>query len=240
MKTSITGKMLIFFLCGYLAFLPACGDSTGPADTAPDIPPQGTMVIDLSLFGGGNQTLPRTSDLDNLPTNFGEALLTVLVVNLWVVVRLAIPVTATVSALSVDPTFDATAGKWCWETSHQFLNQTISLELKAAINSDGINWEMFVTRQLPSPLDGFRWYTGQSQIDGTSGHWQFYDETRPEESHETARINWVYNSETDRTLTFLNNSDDAGAGDSLTYTVDGDNVTMTLIDVSASNTVEVS
>ena len=66
MKTSIMDKMLIFFLCSYLAFLPACGDSTGPTDTAPDIPPQETMTIDLSLFDGGNQILSKTSDSNNL------------------------------------------------------------------------------------------------------------------------------------------------------------------------------
>ncbi len=240
MKTSIKDTLLIFFLCGYMAFLPACGDSTGPADSAPEIPPQGTMTIDLSLFGGGNQTLPKTSDLTNLRTNFSEALLTVVIVNLWVIVGLTIPVGATAAALSVEPTFDATAGKWCWNSSHQFPNQTISLQLKGQTNGDVINWEMFVTRQLPTPLTDFLWYAGQSRIDGTSGHWQFYDETQPEESKQTLRINWVYTSETDRTLTFLNNSDGDGAGDSITYTVDGDNVTMAVSDVSASNTVEVS
>lgn len=240
MKTSIKDTMLIFFLCGYLTFLPACGDSTGPADTAPDIPPQETMTLDLSLFDGGNQILSKTSDLNNLRTNFGEAVLTVLVVNLWVIVALTIPVGATAAALSVEPTFDEAAGKWCWNTSHEFPKQTISLQLKAQINGDVINWEMFVTRQLPTPLTDFLWYTGENRIDGTSGHWQFYDEIRPEESQQTVRINWIYTSETDRTLAFLNNSDDADAGDSITYTVDGDIVTMTLIDVSASNTVEVS
>ena len=240
MKTSIKDTMLIFFLCGYLAFLPACGDSTGPSNPVPDIPPQETMTIDLSLFGGGNQILPKTADLTNLRTNFSDALITVLVVNLWVVVGLTIPVGATAAALSVEPTFDATVGKWCWNSSHQFPNQTISLQLKGQINGDVINWEMFVTRQLPTPLTDFLWYTGESQIDATAGHWQFYDETRPEESHNTVRIDWVYNSETDRSLTFLNNSDDSDAGNSITYTVDGDIVTMALIDISESNTVEVS
>ncbi|MFQ5602295.1 MAG: hypothetical protein ACE5HS_03400 [bacterium] len=46
-------KCLVILMCLYLAIYPACSDSVGPNDSsqqAPEIPPQGTMLIDLSFF----------------------------------------------------------------------------------------------------------------------------------------------------------------------------------------------
>lgn len=243
MKTTFTDKILIFFLCSYMAILPGCGgDSmTNSENKPPELPPQETMIVDISLFGfqGGNQVF-KNSDLDGA-ANFARALVFATVVNLWVVAGLSVPVAATAAALSVEPTFDEADGKWHWNFSYPDANPTLTLELTGQINGNVINWEMFVTRQLPTPLTDFLWYTGETRIDGTSGHWQFYDESRPEENHENIKIDYVYNSETDRTLTFLNNNVGSdGFGDSLTYQVNGEIVTMLLDQVSENKSVEIS
>ncbi len=242
MKTSIINNVLIFFMCGYLAFLPGCksDSTTNSQNTPPNAIPQETMMFDISDFPtqGTSSALSKGQG----PTH-AKAAFAVVVVNVWVFLGLAVPVLATAHAFNDPdgPSFDEATGKWHWENSGEFVNQTINLELTGQINGDVINWEFFVTRSLPTPLDRFLWYIGETRIDGTQGFWQFYDETKPEANHNNLKIDFVYNSVDDRTLIFENNNtENAGFGDMLTYSVDGVNFSMTLVDVSESKTTEIA
>ena len=100
---------------------------------------------------------------------------------------------------------------------------------------------MFVSRQQPTVLDQFRWYEGQSQIDGTTGYWIFYDETSPDDDIQKVRIDWTYNEETDRELTITNiHEGNAHNGSWIKYTVDGDDVTLLYFDATTDVQVEIS
>lgn len=236
-------KWIFNFVCFFMVYLLGCGNETptGSNEQAPDIPPLGTMSIDLSFFNtqGSRQTGTRIDQvLDK--NNFITAVAVVTTFNLAVLVGISVPVAATSVALSVEPTLQSD-GKFHWNFSYPKNNPTLTLELTAQVLPGVVNWEMFVSRQLPTPLKNFLWYEGQNQINGTSGYWQFYDDKKPTEKHKTVRIDWQYVSEDNRTLTFLNNNeDDQGFGDKLTYSIEGDDVGMLFFRAATKDTIEVA
>jgi len=236
MKSNIIEKSLIGFLCVQLVVLPACNDNPNSAgDTAPEIPPIGTMTADISFFNDNNQSLQKTSDAQS--NHFAQAVLRVGIINLVVLVGSAIPVAATAAAFSVEPVLQED-GKFHWLKT--LPNFKTDLELTAQVNPGTIDWEMLVTRETP-PLDNFRWYEGQNQIDGKTGQWIFYDDKQPEENVQTVRVDWDYTDENQRELTITNvKTGDPYNGNWIKYKVDGDDVTLIYYDASDDAQVEIS
>ncbi len=241
MKIATGDKCLIVLLCFYMAVLPSCSSDgpTDPGDVAPEIPPLTTMSMDFSLFpeDGGKASLGDAA-LQFTQANFLRAVLTVTIFNVAVLAATAIPVAATAAALSANPTLEDD-GKFHWEFTTTTNNQTLTLELVGEVRPSVVHWEMFVSRQLPTPLDKFRWYEGDSAIDGGSGFWQFYNDSHPNEQRNHGRIDWEYISDDDRTLMFTNNNpDDQGVGSTLTYEVMSPDISVEFLNAGAQDTVK--
>jgi hypothetical protein len=198
------------------------------------------MFVDFSFFNAGPAVEP-TIDSPQVGGNFLAAFVVVTVFNAAVIVALTIPAAAIAAALSVDPTFESD-GKFHWNFSYPENNPTLALELTAEVGLQGVVWEMFVTSQTHSPpLNNFRWFDGESELDGESGTWQFYDDRQPSQTIPTTLIEWEFVSESDRTLTFNNvHQGMPGFGDVLRYQVAGEDVSMLFVQASTSDSVNIS
>jgi len=243
MKRSNKDRFLILIFTLNLAlFLVSCGSDnpTSSEDTPPEIPPTGTMTIDLSTFFG-NSNAPVADELQGANENFLTALVVVTFVSAFVVVGLSVPVAVTGAALSADPTLEDD-GKFHWVYSETVQGSTVTAELTAETQGSEIHWEMFITAQIGAvEYDNFLWYEGNSNLEGSSGFWQFYDPSQPNSQVQFVRVDYQYNSETDKTLTFTNNRPgDPGENSTITYVVDGNTVTMTVFRADEDKTTEVS
>lgn len=234
--------LILLFVLNLACFLISCGSDNpaGSGDTAPDIPPSGTMTIDLSTFFQSG-TVPVTHALYGSNQNFATAFITVTFVNVFVVLGLSAPVAVTGAALSVDPTLEDD-GKFHWVYSQTVQGSTVTAELTAEVVGSQVHWEMTITGQIGSTqYDNFLWYEGDGNGQGTVGSWQFYDPSQPDNQVQFIKVEYQYNSETDRTLTFTNNHPgDPGEGSTITYVVDGESVSMTVFRADLDKTVEVS
>ncbi len=219
-----------------------CGTSpNAPKPEEPSIPsPQMTMLIDLGIFGGSQQTAKASPDEVLTKQNFITAAAVVTAFNTAVLAGLSVPALATAAALSVKPTFEDD-GKFHWKYTYDDGVFSLTLELTAKVGENTVEWEMFVTGNFERPLENFLWYDGQSDFEATAGHWQFYDPNQPDRRVQHVRIDWTVQAEDDRTLTFLNNNENSPRfGDTLTYTVKGDDVTMTFVQAATGATIEVA
>lgn len=244
MKRSKKDQFLILVFVLHLAFfLVSCGSDnpTSSDDTPPEIPPTGTMTIDLStFFTGGNAPAP-TDQLHGSNQNFITALAVVTFVNAFVVLGLSVPVAVTAAALSVEPTLEDD-GKFHWVYTQEVQGSTITAELTADVGPSLVHWEMYISGQIGATnYDNFLWYEGDGNGQGTSGFWQFYDASQPNSQVEFVRVDYDYTSETNKTLTFENNRQgDPGFGSTINYAVDENTVTMTVFRADQDKTTEIS
>jgi hypothetical protein len=219
-----------------LLFSLGCGDSsTNPEDNPPEIPPIETMTMDVSFFAGANlqSSTPTTKQ------NFLTAALVVTGFNVAVIAGLFVPTVATAAALSEDPVLGED-DRFHWTFFFEQVSPVISVDLSAQVNQAIVDWQMVVDRQVPPILIDFLWYDGESRIDGTSGHWQFYSVENRVQPNPAVRIDWEFQSEDDRTLTFANNDQaSAGLGDWLRYEVLADDFAVTFFNASDTTTTEI-
>lgn len=212
----------------------ACGDTTGPdgAGDPPVLPEVESLLFDLDFFSGS--AAPAGPARQAGPgSNWAAGALSVGVANLAVVIHMAVPVATWRAATLRVPVFED--GQWHWRFSVSEGNQTYSADL-AGFEQDGDRvFEMRVGSSALG-LDDFLWYTGRAPIGGTQGEWQFFDPDDP--SSVRGRIEWSHPEADKWTLTFFGESG-PGAGDTLMYVVDGPGRTVTFMDASASETVEV-
>lgn len=192
------------------------------------------------FFNSSNSEQLKSNDyLINTKTNFLTAVAVVSFFNLAVLAGISAPAAATAAALSTDPTFESD-GKFHWNFTYSEGIFNFSLELTAKVNATAVAWEMFVSGQFQTQLDHVLWYDGESQLDRSSGFWQFYNLSKPTTNHETVKIDWNYAADDDRTLTFTdNNSESLGMGNCLRYQVAGDDVSMVFFDVMSSDSTQV-
>jgi hypothetical protein len=237
MKNKLIEKSLIGFLCLQLILIPACSESpNSAADSAPEIPPVGTMVADISFFTDNQQSLQKAGDAQS--SHFLQAAVRVGIINLFILAGSAIPVAATAAVFSAEPVLEED-GKFHW--IHNNANLKVELELVAQVNPGHINWEMLVSREQPTELNAFRWYEGRNEIAGNTGYWIFYDDTQPDDDIQTVRVDWNYTDENDKDLTISNvKTGDLKNGSWIEYTVDGDDVTLMYYDSQEDAEVEIS
>jgi hypothetical protein len=241
MKLSIQDKWLIGILCCLMAIFPNCGKSPNEPSTPPKIPPAGTMFVDLSFFRTNPSSQPIQPDEPLSKLNFFAALTVVTAFNAAVLIGLSVPAAAAAAALSVEPTFESD-GKFHWNFSYPEDNPVLTLELTAEVRLATVKWEMFVTSPTHTPpLSDFLWYEGESELDGETGYWQFYDDQQPAQNVETVLIDWQFIADDDRTLTFTNvKVGDPRFGDRLRYQIAGEDVAMLFTEAASGDSVQVA
>jgi len=230
-------KLLITLLT--LSFLLACftgcGEDTGEDDDedgigeAPPLPPDESMAVDLSEFGGDKLASPGLN-APSTQLNYLVATTTVALVSTAVVAGLAVPVALFTAAKNTTPV-EQDDGSWLWSYSETVGLRTFTANLTGKTEGDKTVWSMKVSNNaILAPLDNFEWYTGTSTEDNTSGSWQFYDATTPDQANTTIAIEWEVGiglKGVKSELTFTNNkADSPHVGDVLRYSVENEMASM--------------
>jgi hypothetical protein len=162
--------VLILVLLSTAIIMNCSKKSTEPEENAPEIPSQSTFLIDFNAFPDTSPPSPRL----NAPMsetqsheNWGWSAFNVLVWNTALTVTLAIPVAAFVQSFNNEPEFRD--GSWVWAYSFSVGGIQHSAELHATMVSEGVNWEMFISKQ--GVYQNFLWFSGFSNLPLTEGTW---------------------------------------------------------------------
>ncbi len=208
--------------------LVACGGSED-AEQGPDLPPAESMAFDISLFATANK---------GQWANFNAAALRVWWLEASVGKALVVPAASLAAALSVNPTFED--GRWIWDFETTSGGKTYGAHLEGwfengAREGASLNLEMSLTcSSCDPPLDNFLYYEGRYDIEDAAGYWQFYSPEVDGADKSLVRADWSVPDATHSTLDIVNNRTDGNpdAGDRITLTIDGDQVTLTVHDES--------
>ncbi|HGE69232.1 TPA: hypothetical protein ENX78_00255 [Candidatus Poribacteria bacterium] len=233
--------LLIFVLIVSLAFstFVGCGSDNDNGDNAtpPALPPDSSMSMDLTAFGGG-----KMAPSSQAPgKNFSNAAVRVLLLDTAIIVAFLPATVVFKAAKSVEPV-KQDDGSWLWSYKTVFLGQNYEANLTASLEPDKVIWTMKVTNPaFKPPLKDFQWYVGESALNNSYGNWRFFDHTTPNEANEIARIDWTVKSLTKGELIF--SSEDKKSqiyGDKVTYSLDGTTALITYFDASENMTAEVT
>lgn len=159
-------KSLTAITLSLVVILASCNsdDEITPVYPAPELPPVESMEMNFSNFNDDNSGGRMESD-----QNWSRAALHVGVWNTILVLNLAVPVASFKVAVTQSPSYDADRELWVWRFDHTVLGRTYSFELTGKLVSDTVEWNMYASEE-----NGFQnvlWYTGEMQVDGSSGYW---------------------------------------------------------------------
>lgn len=245
MKTRLATLALFALLATALA---GCGKEPNapiaPSSQAPSLPPAASMKFDFSFFerngGMALAALPAGAEGTQLRSHWINAVTRVVFLNLTVADLFSTPVAALNAALSQTPVLgDDGWYTWVYTVSEQ--GRTITLRLRGRVDGAIVTWRMYATDSAATPaMTDFLWFTGESRLDNSNGHWIFNDR-REAKTVPVARIDWTANSETKRSLAFSNvESGSADLGDRLEYRLDGAIVSVTFHDQSENKDADIT
>lgn len=232
------------FALALSATVAACAsDATAPVDPGapPELPPLTSMSADFGIFGEtGAQQVARAMAPEAAPTslNFANAAIRVLAAQVVTVATMAVPVATFAATANSTPTYEDD-GRWHWRFTTVQGGQSYTAHLTGVVQGSVVDWDMRITSPTHQPpLDEFVWYGGEGRLDRTSGTWTFYDPATPSSATAVVRFDWTHTSSTEHgwEATALSG---ASAGDVFTAGVDGDDRTLTYVDASAQETVEI-
>ena len=170
--------------------------------------------------------------------NFANAAIRVLAAQVATVVVLAVPVATFAAAANSTPTFED--DRRChWRITTVQGGHTYTAHLNGVVQGSTVVWDMRITSptHIP-PLDEFVWYGGQGRLDRTAGTWTFYDPATPASSTAVLQIDWTHVSSTEHgwEATALAG---VASGDVFTARVEGDDRTITYLDASEQDFMEI-
>jgi hypothetical protein len=226
-----------------LTFLLACftgcsedtdGDGNGEA---PLLPPDESMTLDLSLFGGDKLEAPVIPSIPGARLNFTAAATTALVINTLVVAHLSVPVAVFTAAKRTIPV-KQDDDSWLWSYSRTIGLETFTANLTGKRENDTIFWSMKISNTSSfRPLDNFEWYTGVSSRENGFGSWQFFNRDTPDQANPTYAIEWNVERGVKRERTFTNQ--EAGSsyfGNVVRYAVEGDMTSISFTEAAKDST----
>jgi hypothetical protein len=229
--------------------LTGCGkEPTAPARSrseAPTVPPASSLKFDFGFFSanGGAQAYaahPNGVDATLAKSNWINAVVRVVYINLTVADLFTPPVAALQAALSQTPVLGED-GWFNWTYAFSDKGHDITLHLRARIDGNIVTWRMQATDpQASPPMSEFLWFTGETRLQNDRGFWIFNDR-RNGEAVPVARVDWTNASERSRTLSFSNvDATSADLGDRLEYSVAGDLGAIRFHDVSANQDADIT
>jgi hypothetical protein len=212
--------ILISMLISGLMFTGFIGCSSNDEEESqlPTLPPDSSMSMDFSAFGGGKMA-PSAPIIGK---NFINAATRDLFIDAAVIITLSPSVTVFKAAKSVAPAIQSD-GSWVWTYPVAYLGHEYEAKLTGRIEGVNVLWSMKITcPTIQPPLDDFEWYTGECAIDNTSGTWRFFDYKFPNDAKEIGIIDWSVTALDKGKLEFAStNTSVAIVGDVLTYSIDG-------------------
>jgi hypothetical protein len=185
-------RLLVFVFIMQIIFV-CCSDddTTKPIQEAeaPEIPPQSSFIIDFSDFLLAENALkPLNNNEIQSFQNWGWSAGNIVVWNTLLTVTLAVPVASFLESFNHDPQLQPD-GTWIWSYSFTVLEQQYNAELHAEIEIDGVQWNMYISRQ--NAYSKFHWYEGKSNLFTTDGTWTLYK--NPNDPSPLLYIEWDRN-----------------------------------------------
>jgi hypothetical protein len=213
---------------------PGC-DSSGPEPgDQPTLFPGDVFSLETDLF---NATA-EAKDAFNPGINFASAALRVWPVSFIIAVNLVIPTVVTAAALQADPRPEE--GQWVWTSSANHDGTAVTFSLAARPISGGHAWTStvsFFDEANQIVLEDFVLFTGQTFDNGTRGNWQLFYPDQNGQSRNIINATFTRSSMTDKSITFTVSPElEAGGGDTITHTVDGDTRTFTWVEFDSGAT----
>ncbi|HBF87866.1 MAG TPA: hypothetical protein DDX39_04410 [Bacteroidales bacterium] len=154
----------------------------------PDLPPDGSFVMDFSDFASSNKSaLNITDSTDTTYGNFAYSVINVGVWNAIITVGLAVPVAAFVESFNHEPELNDDDW-WVWSYSFDVWAATYTAELHGKVENNKVNWEMYISKTGFGAFTDFLWFKGESDVDNTSGEWTLYN--KPTDASELLEITW--------------------------------------------------
>lgn len=244
MRTRFAAIALVALL---VPALTGCGKEplapTRTTASAPTVPPASTMTFDFGFFDqrGAAQTYashPNGVESTAERSNWINAVVRVVYINLTVADLFSTPALALNAALSQQPTL-GDDGWFTWTYTFSEKGRAITLRLRARVDGAFVTWKMYATDPGATPaLEDFLWFTGQSRLTNDIGHWEFHD---PSATGPVARIEWDATSPGHERLSFRNVlSGSPDMGDELIYRSDDDIVAIIFHDASESMDADIT
>lgn len=221
----------------FVSFM-GCGtdDDEEESEKPPQLPPDSSMTMDFSAFGGGKAApgllLPGT--------HYINAATRVLLLDAAVIIALAPPAAVFKNARSVTPV-PQDDGSWLWSYTSIFLGIEYEANLTGWLAGNQVAWSMRITTDsLKTPLEDFKWYEGESALDNKSGTWRFFDAANSDESNQIGTIEWSVQDVDKAEIVFSNtNPKDPNFGDTLLYSIEGTTALISFYDASEDLTGEI-
>lgn len=164
-----------------IAFTTSCKKNEDPLQ----LPPEGSFIMDFSDFKDTSTT--KSTKGDTTYQNVAFSVVNVGVWNFLITVGMAVPVAAFVESFKHEPSQDK-EGWWNWTYSFNVGVATYTANLKGKRNDSKINWEMYISKTGFGAFTDFLWYTGESNVDNTSGKWILYE--KPTNASQMLQITW--------------------------------------------------
>lgn len=174
--------MGLFFVATLIFSSCEKAETTVP-ETAPELPPKSTLVMDFSDFTETDTTYYKSS-MSHM--HWGRAVTHVLAWNTVITFTLAIPVISFQEAFKHQGIYDPNTGSWVWSYNF-FAGGVMHLaELHGSLVEEGVKWEMFISKN--NQYTDFLWYSGIANLTNTSGYWELNQ--NPSNPNEFLYIEW--------------------------------------------------
>ncbi len=181
-------KFFILIFSVTLLFFTSCDDTSENTD-APNLPPEGSMVMDFEDF---NQTTTKSiSTFNTKQAPIGNWFYSAAVVSVWntaLFTTLAVPVASFKTAFNHKAVFKGN-GLWEWKYTVNGFTSQYTARLTGELAGNEVHWEMHITKTGIGAFDEFMWFSGVSNVDGKSGYWLLnHSAAFPE---NMLRIDWI-------------------------------------------------
>ena len=186
-------KLFLAVLVLAILMLAGCQQNSADPnqDPAPDLPPESSFVMDFSFFDT-TTALPVPPGKILTKQNWGRSALVVGIWNVILTVNMAVPVASFVGAFGNDPQLQDD-GTWLWTYQVNSIGGTYTANLSGRTASDGVHWEMRLSKSGPNGFSNFLWYEGEHNLVGTQGQWRL--NRSPQEPNPYLQIDWHRSSD---------------------------------------------
>lgn len=156
---------LLFCSCQKLAY--------NEEDSAPELPPVSTFLMDFSQFP--NDKFGSDS------SNYMYAYANVMVWNVVVAVNMMIPAAAFTKSFNHKPVWSSEDKVWVWSYSFTAGLESYNAVLHGKVNYNTVLWKMYISKD--GGYSDFLWFYGEDEMDKKKGTWTICrdPETNPNE-----------------------------------------------------------
>jgi hypothetical protein len=185
MKRKLISLLASLTIIISITIITSCQKKRNKKHVSPNLPPIESMSIPLKDFTISSGINKKKSYLW-----FGVS---TLYIRIW---REEIGSTLTLPSASFKEAFNHKGiqikkNLWRWSYTFTLPGEEYYSQLEASFDRKQINWKMFISKKGKGAFSRFKWFTGISKNDGTSGSWVIYES--PTEINVIYMIDWQKN-----------------------------------------------